>query len=295
MIPSTVSNCSLCSTDKNVCITHNTIKTIASELKSAASIEGIRSATGCADDTCVIKTAATRGIITKNTAAREMANLKISGPTDAGLLSNVNIDTILQQWMILFEGQFFAYNFNMLNYMDYSFKNGMTYDTPDTLATILWDDLYDKGYKCCACVINTDVYQGGGKHWMALFADWRTPTWSVEFFNSSGNAPAPEWIAWMEKTKAQMNIRMKGAANVVTVRASSMKHQKSKSECGLYSLFYIWARLNGVSYEYFKTTLVSDELMFEFRQHLFKNPKGVDETGKFNWTKYKSLVNIRWE
>jgi hypothetical protein len=159
-------------------------------------------------------------------------------------------------------------------------------------------------YNCGGCVINSDKYQGRGKHWMALFFDARGDEWSVEFFNSGGNGPAPEWINWVLKTCEQMkDVAAENGrrVNITPVRSSSIRHQHSKTECGLYSLFYIYARLCGVPYSYFHKNPIPDQLMFELRQHLFAAPgghKGIEiQNGvpKFNFDKYKNEIKIEWE
>jgi hypothetical protein len=239
--------------------------------------------------------------------------LKIAGPTDVKLLSNVNIDATLQQWAQMYR-DFYPYNFHMRNFTSYCYRDGRILHEPDTLATISFTDLYNNdrggsrnsainaGYRCAGCVINTDVYQGPGEHWMALFADARSDNeWTVEFFNSSGNSPAPEWVNWMEKTKvcmeniiAQLTVGSKKSPIVRMVKSSSIRHQRSRTECGLYSLFYIWARLNKIPVEYFSTNHVPDQLMFEFRQHLFDDPTRP-AMKKFDWDEYTKNTRVRWE
>lgn len=226
-------------------------------------------------------------------AAETISVHKIAGPTSANLLSNTNIDTLLKQWTIAFP-DFFAYNFNMLDYARNSFRDGSVIPSPDTLATISVADLYRMGhFRRAACVINSDVYNGPGKHWMALYVDMTEGIGgvaSVEFFNSSGNAPAPEWINWLEKSRAQLeNIGMK----CEIVRVSTLRHQDSKSECGVYSLFYIWARLHGVPYSYFSKK-IPDKIMFEFRQHIFTDPHRP-ALKEFDWDEYKRGTKIAWE
>lgn len=230
------------------------------------------------------------------------SNLKVKGPTDNKLLSNVHVDSVLKQWMGVYHN-FFAYNFNMLNYASYSWNKGYTVNKPDTLATIQFDSLYNGShngnkYNCAACIINSDTYQGEGKHWMALFADARgDKVWTVEFFNSSGNAPAPEWVNWMVKTKNYMEQIVEKSGKKIQIelmKVSNIRHQQSRSECGLYSLFYIWARLHKIPVEYFLENPIPDQLMFEFRQHLFEDPKRKT-LKKFNWNEYKNSVKIEWE
>jgi hypothetical protein len=252
-------------------------------------------------------------------------NHKVIGPTDSKLLSNVNLDSQMQQWMSNFK-DFFAYNFNMRNYADYKFRHGRVIGAPDTLATIQFDNIVRgswtggidevpymekfvdesrKGgangiFKCAGCIINKDVYQGEGTHWMALFADVRGSRYTVEFFNSSGNSPDPEWVNWMVKTQSGIErmvsegVLPKPPDGIELLKVSNIRHQKSKSECGLYALFYIWLRLNDVPPEYFATTPVPDQHMFEFRQHLFHDPNGR-QIKRFLWDAYQKRVNIQWE
>lgn len=266
-------------------------------------VEAAKAKLNCDSERCVLDKVAKQ--IGPDVARREISlYLKVRGPTDNQLLSNIHIDDTLQQWSKLYKN-FYPYNFHMLNYASYSYKSGRVLNSPDTLATILFEDVYNGRvtgikHRCVGCVINTDTYQGPGQHWMALFADSRgKDKWTVEFFNSSGNSPAPEWVNWMEKTRAQMEViidreKISPAPRVEMVKASSVRHQKSKSECGLYSLFYIWARLNNMPIEFFMNNHVPDQLMFEFRQHLF-NDTGRTRMKKFDWNEYKNTVRIDWE
>ncbi len=300
IIPANISDCSIVSTATTPsCLQPGTLQVIAEAIQvtnDESVLPAARSRLNCPDNKCVVEKMVSRGLIDKKTGYMEIANLKLAGPTDNALLNNTNIDHILQQWMIKFP-RFFAYNFNMLNYADYSFRDGTTISAPDTLATIPWTQISEK-YNCCACVINSDKYQGGGKHWMALFADWRSTPYTIEFYNSSGNAPAPEWINWMEKTSAFMEIdRLEKKTSTIpakVIRVTSKRSQHSKTECGVYSLFYIWARLNGIPVDYFANSTIPDKLMFEFRQHLYMGPRGVTN-GKFNWDEYQKKVNVTWE
>jgi hypothetical protein len=301
-----------CSSDETIGILSDiiSVKGSPSEIISSA-----KERTGCATEECVLKTLET-DLGADRVKSEIEARFKLKGPNGIELLSNFDIDNTLIQWTNKFT-DFFPYNFNMLNYIDYSIKDGYVVNEPDSLARISFSDLYygkvnigDKpapkgGYRCAGCVINSDKYQGRGKHWMALFLDARgADEWSVEFFNSSGNGPAPEFINWVLKISEQMEeVASKEKLNVkiTQVKSSSIRHQQSKTECGLYSLFYIYARLNNVPYTYFHSTPVPDQLMFELRQHLFKSGKkqpGVVEINgipKFDFDKYKSEIKVQWE
>jgi hypothetical protein len=306
LIPEQVSECALylgkdpgepCASDSTVQTIGNIIgvngdgKTVLNEAKNKL---------GCDTEACVLKKLEDK--IGRDAVRAEVKiHMKIQGPTDTSLLSNYDIDNTLSQWTNKF-GDFYPYNFNMLNYISYSFVSGEVLNRPDTLATVLWKDIYGgrfgKKYRCCGCIINSDKYQGGGKHWMALFADARrNDKWTVEFFNSSGNAPAPEWINWLVKTRDQMEeiaASEKKKVKVEIVKVCNIRHQQSRTECGVYSLFYIWSRLNGTPYDYFMNTPVPDQHMMEFRQHLFNGPQKTIN-GVFDFDQYKKTTNVEWE
>lgn len=293
VMPAQISECSLTASGngQSSCLGGDDAAAVARAV-GAVDMTAAREATGCTSEKCVVAAAAPKlgrsvahGLITRN--------YKIEGPTDSTLLSNVNIDTILQQWTAQWP-DFFAYNFNMLNYAQYNYQNGYVEDKPDTLATINVGELYKKGFRTAACVINSDKYQGGGIHWMCLFADMRDAgTATVEFFNSAGGCAAPEWYNWLAKAKSELEDA--GIKTVRIINCGKVVHQDSMSECGVYSLFYIWSRLNGMAAADFQRAKIPDRYMFEFRQHLFAGPKAVDDNGKFNWEAYKATTKIEWQ
>ena len=205
---------------------------------------------------------------------------KVPGPTDVGLLSNVNIDLTLRQWARKFP-KFFPYNFNMVNFKE----------TGDTLATIPISDVFTQGYDTAACVINSDVYKNPGKHWMALFVDMRQEPFTVEFFNSSGNPPVAEYTSWMQESVTRLESLEKKATAVCVSR---VKHQYSRTECGVYALWYIWCRLNGRPYSDFAGEPIPDTDMFRFRQHLFwdRRRPGVK---KFDLGAFEESTDTKWE
>lgn len=298
LVPYEISQCSLVAAGETACSSEKTIWDIADAIGvSGTDLSAIEILTiakkklGCGDEKCVLQKLASK-LGPQRVNDELQANFKPEGPTDNKLLSNIHIDAILKQFQVKFP-ELFAYNFNMRNYASYSYDNGHILDRPDSLATISFIDLYNRSYRMAACVINSDVYQGDGKHWMALFADARGPRWTVEFFNSSGNAPAPEWVNWMVKTKNAMDAHTGTRAEII--KATGLRHQHSKTECGVYSIFYIWARCNGVPPEYFLENPVPDQLMFEFRHHLFSDPKRGIGVARFDWDAYKKEIRLTWE
>ncbi len=218
-------------------------------------------------------------VLNKEEKESELKMFKIVGEKSTDLMSNVIIDKTLERFNEILCPDFFPYNFNMVGFNNKAFRRGIVLNEPDTLATISPYDLYlgnevtkdGKVYKhkftMAGCIINSDTYDGNGKHWMALFVDMRGKKWTIEFFNSSGNYPVSEWSKWMLKTKDSLLKLNK----YVEIKNVCLKHQFSRSECGVYSIYYIWSRICGVSYEYFMKNKVSDYIMFEFRQHMFSD------------------------
>lgn len=283
--------CSLTSAGTPSCLEPEEERAVA-HATGSRSIDEARQKTGCNDTKCVIERAAHA---IGAAVARDMIkrNFKLEGPTDNSLLSDINIDNTLRQWAAYFK-DFFPYNFNMRNYAQYHYNNGEVLDGPDTLATINVADLYAKGFRRAACVINSDKYQGGGIHWMCLYVDMpgKTAPATVEFFNSAGGCAQVEWHNWLVKTKTE--LKTAGFSNVQIVNCGRIVHQDSMSECGVYSLYYTWARLNGIPAKDICARKIPDKYMFEFRQHLFANPIATKD-GKFAWDEYQKQVKIKWQ
>lgn len=298
LVPEIVSECSLiregeyrgtCLSDKAVTYLAKKAGIPVAGITDEETVEAIKKRYGNASDRDLVSE------LPENMVSEEMLNLKIPGPKGTELLSNTDIDGILKQWESAFDG-FFAYNFNMLDYTMWSFRNGRVVEGADTLATIDPYELF-KNFTCSACIINSDKYEGGGKHWMALFVDNRGRWPTAEFFNSSGRAPVPEWCSYLERVQQSLNRLNAADMAAGTKERCEIVHnhliqQHSMTECGVYSLFYVWARLNGLPYEYFDAHQVLDLLMMEFRAHLFD---GYDSGGKWSFDEFKKSAKIRWD
>ena len=104
------------------------------------------------------------------------------------------------------------------------------------------------GRSTFACVLNTDVSSGPGKHWVALFGDARAPPgepWTVEYFNSAGNPPPREVLRWTAAAAARLGELRAARGEAGGARReflTGVRHQRSRTECGLYALFFIRAR-----------------------------------------------------
>lgn len=128
-------------------------------------------------------------------------------------------------------------------------------------------------------VFNTDPSTEGGQHWISMFIDISDPDprkHEIGYFDSYGLAPlAPEVKALIKHLKSQNpDIILKLNCND-SMCTQSVRHQRNNSECGMYCINYIVARLSGKQWE----DIVigdrwSDEAMAESRKVYFRPSVG---------------------
>lgn len=211
-------------------------------------IEEAKIKTGCASEACLYDSP----MIVK----LPDDNLKPKGPRDdTTWLSNSNIDLVLAQWAAKLP-HFKHVTYQMINFKEYGGE----------LARLDWDELAEK-YTKLGCVINTDRKGNAGKHWVCVFIDLDAGT--VEYFDSAGQEIPKPIMEWMMEASLELSRVSKRKFRDVLV--TSMEHQLGSSECGVYTLFYILARLSGVPYSFFEHTRVPDKDMEEFRAYLFRS------------------------
>jgi hypothetical protein len=130
-----------------------------------------------------------------------------------------------------------------------------------------------------ACPVNTDTSRGRGKHWVSVYVDCPPAPgakWQVMYFNSGGSPPPRAITAWMEKIRAELTEyrRRKGtaAADIEVSSLVEVEHQRSNSECGVYTLYFIRRLLEGGSPDEFRNPeyTIPDAAMMAFRRHLYR-------------------------
>lgn len=226
-----------------------------------------KSAENCTTQSCLLRRATESGALTREQAAVEGLRLKAEGPaTSLKLLGNDNIDGSLARFVHKWPG-FLPLGFCMMNFAEHP-------DAP--MCRFSPEDAARAGKDTVACVLNTDVYGGRGKHWVCVFVDMRGGAgapWSVEYFNSSGRPPPAAVVTWQQDTRAKLVAIRAGTKNpgpVDIVRVNERAHQKKNTECGVYCVFYIFCRLHDTPYTAFQTNhTVPDDDMAAFRAYLF--------------------------
>ena len=292
VIDNRFSECNVCNNEQ-YCITQSVQKKIL-KYENANSMVEVAHKYDCDSGKCILKEATSRGIIPRDIADNEIkSRFKPQGPTNTALFNNINIDEIMAQWMILYP-DFYAYTFNMYDYDKYRLYNNAILDEPDSLATVTFEqiytklpifrdgEIYRKAFKCAGCIINSDKYHGRGKHWMALFLDARNSSeWTIEFFNSSGNPPQEPWLNWMQRMRIEMEEHLAKTSSlhikVKIVRACARRQQLSKTECGIYSLVYVYGRLNRISPHFYNENTITDHVMFKMRAIFFVDDSTINK------------------
>lgn len=266
----------------NVCMSKISLEKITNVLKKKGVVAGaklsdqktvleeIKKVTKCDTEICVLNTVS----LTEKERKEELKRFKPKGPANSdALLHNGNIDDVLDRLTVVFK-DFYHMTFQMIDFAgekdpDGNWKQkGMYVIAPTELGNIdMVNDVIKKNYKTFGVVLNTDTRDKGGEHWFCLFCDFRISPFTIEYFNSSGNKPYARIQDWMAKTYTQIN---EAGYNVVKKPLVGTVHQKdSETECGPYSLYYIYNRLEGIPAENFQGTRVTDAQMLEFRKKLF--------------------------
>lgn len=227
--------------------------------------EQAKAKTGCNSQHCLIDFLEKEGHIDGGVAAAEKENnLKPVGPANTtAWLNNHNINKTLVQWKNTFP-DFRPVETAMMNFSEY----------PSALGRFDPVQEYQRGGRTFACVLNTDHHPGRGKHWVCMFGDMRGGAWTVEYFNSSGRPPPTRFVTWQVRqrnrlTALQQKTSQQGQGSVEDVVVNSRAHQMENSECGVYCLFYIWSRLNGIPFTNFQKERIPDKIMEDFRPKLF--------------------------
>lgn len=202
-------------------------------------------------------------------------NFAPEGPSECcDLFSNFNIEDALADLQKKYPW-LYVHECNMINFEEYG---GSLAKTPASK--------YD-GYKAMACVLNTDVSNGKGRHWVCIFGDFRdSQKWTLEFFNSSGNGPG--MVSGPVNTSGQkgdiyaiimdyldrlaIDLEKRNNVRTMSVIVTDIRnpHQKSNTECGPYCVYYIHKRCEGVPYKKFRCERIPDKVVTRFRKVVFR-------------------------
>jgi hypothetical protein len=150
-------------------------------------------------------------------------------------LSNYDIDAVIQQY----EEAYPEFLFLGPTPIDFDkIKDGKC----------IWQELcslnivkeYRRGKRKFGVIFNLDTSDGPGTHWVSLFMDIKDKTPFLFYFNSTSQETPNEVKDLITRLESQFQL-IKPLKNrkLKIMENRKIEHQKSNTECGMYSLFFI--------------------------------------------------------
>tara|TARA_B100001769_G_C21747396_1_gene409610 strand:- start:4 stop:624 length:621 start_codon:yes stop_codon:yes gene_type:complete len=126
----------------------------------------------------------------------------------------------------------------------------------------------DKGETKIGIVFNTDPSTKDGQHWISLYMDLgkhNNDYPGIYYFDSFGRKPPKEIKELIKKTQNQgqkCNCEPYYFYN-------DYSYQKRNSQCGMYAIHFIKKMLEGLSFEEYLNTKLTDKHMIDLRKDYF--------------------------
>jgi len=168
---------------------------------------------------------------------------------------------------------------------DFLGPSPIDYDTHKLYGECVWEELchfnlaehIKKGHNKIGVIFNLDPHYKGGSHWVSLFIDIENKF--IFFFDSADNPIPPEiWQKYANRDPLPLvNRIMKQGMDLdrpIHFRLYNNRghaRQRSNTECGMYSLFFIITMLTG------ETPFSKKQLSIKGRRHLFLKKRVPDE------------------
>jgi hypothetical protein len=285
------------------CFTADHINLIT-QYTDSKNIVDIKKETNCSDDKCILSKINIPADV-QGRLEREALKVPTSSYDHNYWLNNTELDTVMSQLRYNFPG--FAHGFiHMIDLKAFVPANIHSFDYPvfpvtDTdFANEFKYGLIQSGrlggetgytprlstrgspLSSYGIVCNTDNSNGGGQHWFAIFIstdqqdpnDTSKPWIRIECFNSAGGGSTNKAFNDFWYRQAIDIARLTGLRCTYDI-VSSLQHQGDTGNCGSYSLFYIYSRLNGIHPSEFDNPkkIIKDHSMQQFRKVCFQLDK----------------------
>lgn len=175
-------------------------------------------------------------------------------------LSNFDIDYVMEQY----EYYFPEFKFIGPSPIDFDAVLSNNQCVWEELCKFNLNEYMKKGIKYIGICFNLDHHNEPGSHWVTTFID--IPGKHIYYFDSNGD-PSPKEVKKLVIRVMQQgntkNIKFKFQEN------SPFVHQRSNTECGMYSLYFIIYMLLYRNFKLFKTQRIPDDEMKYLRTILF--------------------------
>ena len=238
-------------------ITYNILSTIKDRFK-------------CDDERCVLTKIRDNPNFSKFINIHQIDDMikryfKPEGPSETfNFLSNHNIDNVLNQFFHKYndpKNKFYNIKFQMRDFAE---------NNTELTEINFYQKINDENYKTFAVVFNTDYSNGIGIHWFCIFIDARDDDKiDIEYFNSSGRNPLKEIEVFLVGLEKDLKNQFKGRRKVNYKIVSNSRFQDDNHSCGVWSLSYIWLRLEGIPTAWFNPSNIDDSTMHLLRKYFF--------------------------
>jgi len=244
----------------------------------------------CMTESCIYRHPSMNAVLGGKVPLNELRNqlFKVDGATTLnGPLFDNSLNGLLYQWTLL-DSTFLGLPFQFIDFMS---------DETNVLRNLDFKKHLLAGRTCMGVLMNSDVHDPGhGKHWFALFFDFRSldidkyirneyagnetslPC-TVEYWNPSGREPYPEIIAYWAYLTKQFK-KMFPCINFWCLSATRGRHQYSPSECGTFAPMFVWKRLQKTPMSYFLRNRIPDGDANMARYMFWNNSSMLTEKNK---------------
>ena len=180
-------------------------------------------------------------------------------------LSNVDISNVLKQ----FEKHYKCFKFMGPYPIDFASKQGNTC-VEEEMCNFHIKEWINKNKTKIGFVFNTDPHDKGGEHWISLFINIKTE--EIFFFDSAGDKITPEIQKFVDKV-IQHGKEIQPPKHFTFDENAPFKHQRTTTECGMYSLYFIINMLKDkINKKLLKTQRIPDLDMIKHRKIYFNEP-----------------------
>jgi hypothetical protein len=114
-------------------------------------------------------------------------------------------------------------------------------------------------------VFNLDPHDQRGSHWVSMFMNLNDQF--IGFFDSYGHQPPKQIESLIRRLKSQAK---KCLGVDLVYKCNTIQHQHKDTECGVYSLYFIYQCLKGQSFESITETIILDDAVNKFRDFFFR-------------------------
>ena len=177
-------------------------------------------------------------------------------------LTNLDISNVLKQY----EKKYKCFRFLGPFSIDFDAKNGMSCVADEMCKFNLSHYVKNKKHKI-GFVFNTDPHYKDGEHWISLFINIKNA--EIFFFDSAGDKIRPQIKEFVDRVTSQ-GKKITPQIHFNFDENAPFTHQRSTTECGMYSLYFIINMLcDKTDKKKLKTRRIPDSEMIKHRKIYF--------------------------